>query len=118
VSDTLAEVLKTEIDWTRLPASTPPAIVRLLRRCLERDPQRRLRDIGDVRLEIEDAIAVPAGGTNAGAPAPGAGPPPSFSRERRFWVLGLGAVIVAGAAGVAWLRPAAPSLPAETRFQV
>ena len=51
VTDTLAAVLTREIDGAALPASTPPACVDLLRRCLERDPKKRLRDIGDVRLD-------------------------------------------------------------------
>ena len=54
VSDTLAHVLTTEIDWTTLPGETPVALRRVLRRCLERDPKRRLRDIGDVWHELED----------------------------------------------------------------
>jgi Tol biopolymer transport system component len=54
VSDTLAAVLKTDPDWTRLPADTPASVVRLLRRCLERDPRKRLHDIGDARLDLED----------------------------------------------------------------
>jgi len=52
-SDVLAAVLRQEVDWTALPAGTPPFIVRLLRRCLERDPKRRLRDIGEARITIE-----------------------------------------------------------------
>src|SRR5262249_46293637 len=55
VSDTLAAILKEEPDWSRLPAATPASICMLLRRCLEKDPHRRLRDIGDARLEIDDA---------------------------------------------------------------
>jgi Tol biopolymer transport system component len=51
VSDTLASVLRQEVPWDALPASTPASLRRLLRRCLERDPKRRLRDIGDVWLE-------------------------------------------------------------------
>jgi serine/threonine-protein kinase len=54
VSDTLAGVLKNEIDLSALPPETPPAIRRLLRRCLERAPKNRLRDIGDARLVLED----------------------------------------------------------------
>jgi Tol biopolymer transport system component len=57
VSDTLAEVLKTEVDFAQLPASTPEPVRQLLRRCLERNPRNRLRDIGDARLALEDAIA-------------------------------------------------------------
>ena len=72
VGDTLAEVLKSEIDWTSLPADTPPAVHRLLRRCLERDRKKRLRDIGEAWTE---AIAAPAPAT---APA---------SRTRIAWVV-------------------------------
>ena len=56
ISDTLASVLKTEPDWNALAPATPSAIRRLLRRCLEKDRKRRLRDIGDARLEIEEAL--------------------------------------------------------------
>jgi serine/threonine protein kinase/Tol biopolymer transport system component len=55
VSDVLAAVLKTEPDWGALPSTTPPAVVHLVRRCLERDPKLRLRDIGDARLELGEA---------------------------------------------------------------
>jgi len=56
VSDILACVLKSDPDWTALPATTPAAIRRLLRRCLEKDPLKRLRDIGDARIELEEAM--------------------------------------------------------------
>ncbi|HEX7624012.1 MAG TPA: protein kinase, partial [Anaeromyxobacteraceae bacterium] len=55
VTDTLAAVLTREPDWTKLPPSTPTGVRRLLARCLERDPKRRLRDIGDARPDLEDA---------------------------------------------------------------
>jgi len=55
VSDTLASVLKAQPDWTALPAQTPTAVRRLLRRALEKDPRRRLSDMADARLEIEEA---------------------------------------------------------------
>src|SRR5262245_19026096 len=54
-SDTLASVLTAEPDWSALPAATPPAAVRLLRRCLVRDPHHRLQSIGDARIELEHA---------------------------------------------------------------
>jgi Tol biopolymer transport system component len=56
-SDTIAAILEHEPDWSALPAETPPAIRRLLQRCLEKDVRRRLRDIGDARIEIEDALS-------------------------------------------------------------
>jgi Tol biopolymer transport system component len=60
ISDSLAAVLKTEPDWSALPHGTPAAIRRLLRRSLERDRKRRLPDIADARLEIDEALAAPA----------------------------------------------------------
>ena len=59
VTDTLASVVMREPDWKHLPAATPPSVVRLLRRCLIKDPKRRLRDAADLRVEIEDALAAP-----------------------------------------------------------
>jgi Tol biopolymer transport system component len=55
-SDVVAAVLTREPDWQALPARTPESVRRLLRRCLEKDPAHRLRDAGDARLELEEAI--------------------------------------------------------------
>src|SRR5712691_5784045 len=60
VSDTLAFILTREPDWAILPADTPPLIRRLLRRCFEKDRKRRLADAADARLEIDEALTVPA----------------------------------------------------------
>src|SRR5207248_1552938 len=57
VSDTLAAVLRADFDWSALPAETPASIRRLLRRCLERDRKKRLRDIGDALVEIDEALS-------------------------------------------------------------
>jgi Tol biopolymer transport system component len=54
LSDTIVEVITREPDWTSLPADTPASIRRLLRRCLRKDARRRLRDIGDARLELDE----------------------------------------------------------------
>lgn len=62
LSDTLAAVLTREPDWTALPSTTPAAVVALVRRCLERDPRRRLRDIGEARLALESGAAQPGSG--------------------------------------------------------
>ena len=59
VSDTIAAVLEREPDWHVLPSATPAKIRDLLRRCLQKDLQRRLRDIGDARIEIEETLAAP-----------------------------------------------------------
>ncbi|MHC4540085.1 MAG: protein kinase domain-containing protein [Planctomycetota bacterium] len=53
ISDTLANILQTEPSWETLSESTPANIVSLLRRCLEKEPRRRLRDIGDIAITIE-----------------------------------------------------------------
>jgi hypothetical protein len=54
VSDTLASVLRQEVTLDRLPADTPRSIRRLIARCLERDVKRRLRDIGEARIVLEN----------------------------------------------------------------
>ena len=61
VSDTMAAVLTAEPDWTAPGADMPPRLTALLRRCLQKDPARRLRDIGDARLEIEEIRAEGSG---------------------------------------------------------
>ncbi len=65
VSDTLASVIKSEPEWDLLPPETSRAIRELLERCLEKDPKRRLRDIGEARIAVEKALAEP---TPAGRP--------------------------------------------------
>jgi eukaryotic-like serine/threonine-protein kinase len=55
-SDTIASVLGHEPDWSQLPATAPPSIRHLLQRCLEKDPRRRLHDIADARIEIDDVL--------------------------------------------------------------
>ena len=57
LTDTLAAIVERDPGWDTLPRSTPDRIRDLLRRCLQKDPQRRLRDIGDARLDLDDAIA-------------------------------------------------------------
>jgi len=57
ISEVMAAVMKDEPDWSRLPAGLPPQVMRLLRRCLVKDPKQRLRDIGDARLLLNDTEA-------------------------------------------------------------
>ena len=65
-TDTLAAVVGVEPDWESLPAGTPSGIRRVLTRCLEKDARRRLHDIADARIELEDAMAAPARRGRAG----------------------------------------------------
>lgn len=63
-SDLVASILTREPDWSRLPRGTPDPVRRVLRRCLERDLRRRLRNAADARLELDDAAqALHAGET-------------------------------------------------------
>jgi serine/threonine-protein kinase len=112
VTDTLASVLRQEIPWSTLPASTPGSIRRLLARCLDRDPKRRLRDIGEARLTIEERLA---GGSDDAVAAPGA-----RGGAGAYWriAVALGGALLIGAGG-GWLllRPAAsPSSAAGARW--
>ena len=67
VSITLANVLKEDVRWNRLPGDLPASAHRLLKRSLEKDPKRRLSSIGDARLELDDSTPSPV--TIASAPA-------------------------------------------------
>jgi len=60
ISDTLANILQTDPEWHALPPTTPANILVLLRRCLEKDPRRRLHDISDIRIEISETLSHPA----------------------------------------------------------
>jgi len=108
VSDTLAAVLRAEPDPTQLPDSTPASLHRLLARCLARDPRRRLHDIADVRILLEE---VPEE-----APLVGAGPMPT----RRSWTAWLGWAVALAALGMtgmlAWRNRAPVAAPAVTHL--
>jgi serine/threonine-protein kinase len=108
VSDILASILRSEPDWSALPAQTPAAVRKLLHRCLEKDRRRRLHDIGDARIEIEDAMSVPSEEIQpavAGAPR---------GRSRPFLWIGAGVllgVVVALSASRLFGRPTARNSP-------
>ena len=53
-SDLLAEILKSDPDFTVIPPETPSEVMTLLRRCLEKEPRRRLRDLGDIAITLEE----------------------------------------------------------------
>lgn len=87
VSDTIAKILERDVEWTRLPKTTPPRVRELLRRCLEKDPRKRLRDIGEARLVLEEqrAGASPVGDAGAYAAAEPAAAPKPLSRVQRLF---------------------------------
>lgn len=84
VSDVIAKVLTQEPDFTALPADSPPAIRQLLQRCMEKDRNHRLRDIGDAHVDLRYARS-PGSEPRDGAPA----------RARRGWQTAMAAVAVA-----------------------
>ena len=69
VSDTLANVLKMEPAWERLPAEVPARIRYVLRACLQKNAKQRIGDVQDVRLALEGAFETADPGTAAPAPA-------------------------------------------------
>ena len=86
VTDMFARILDHEPEWTALPAETPASIRRLLERCLRKDPRKRLHDIADALLEIDDG-ARPIVSTSAAAVLP------RLTPQRVAWI---GAALLAG----------------------
>ncbi|HVG53671.1 MAG TPA: protein kinase [Vicinamibacterales bacterium] len=116
VSDTITAILECEPNWRLLPAATPTTVRRLLQRCLEKDASRRLRDIGDACLELEDAI---------GRFGSRSLPRRLFDFSRERWLAAVGAVVavsIAVIAGWFWptwaLRPAPAAVLHPTFTQI
>jgi tRNA A-37 threonylcarbamoyl transferase component Bud32 len=106
ISEVLASVLKNEPVWTTLPVETPGSIRRLLRRCLDKDPRRRLSAIGDARFDLDDRD-----------PAP----PPAASRTSRrpyLWAALAATIAIAAIAGFAWVRMSARETAVTRRLSL
>ena len=106
LSEVLATVLKTEPNWHALPPETPPAVRRLLRRCLEKDPRKRLSSIADARLELEESDLVAAPATS----------PSRAGGIRPLWVVGIVVAAMAATAAAmllagSWKPGAGSSMP-------
>ena len=86
VSDVLASILKTEPEWSALTGRVSARTVRLLRRCLQKDPSKRIRDIGDAGIEIDELLA---GDPTASAQDVGEGRPASWLRVAIAGVMGV-----------------------------
>jgi Tol biopolymer transport system component len=100
-SEVMASVIKEEPAWDRLPADCPPAVTRLLRRCLRKRPRERIQDIGDARLEIEEiraGTALETGGASADVEEVRRSERRGRSRERWIWAVAL--VVAAGLAAL------------------
>ncbi|HZI66472.1 MAG TPA: protein kinase [Thermoanaerobaculia bacterium] len=114
-SDIIASILRSEPRWDALPDETPPRIRELLRRSLEKDPSRRLRDIGDARIELDHALE----GLRT-SPLPVVRATPRRRVSGRLAAIAAAGVVVALAAVWIARRPAPPPTPsarlASTRF--
>jgi Tol biopolymer transport system component len=118
-TDRLAAILEREPDWAGLPASTPAGIRRLLARCLEKDPRRRLRDIADAGFDLEEALGKSGPAVQA---ALAAGPAGSLRRRKTWLTAGLAAVALGAVAWAIWLwagatRPLPPTVTAITALR-
>jgi eukaryotic-like serine/threonine-protein kinase len=113
VSDTLANVLKREPDWTAVPPQTPAAVVRVMRRCLVKDPRQRTHDMADVRIELDER-------TLQDTPTVSAGSPRLKTIERGAWLAAaLVLAALAFAASALWRgRALDPVAQPAIRFQV
>jgi eukaryotic-like serine/threonine-protein kinase len=108
VTDTLSAIVESDPDWTQLPASVPFSVRNLIRRCLEKDPKRRLRDIGDARYEIEQVIAAPVEDRLS----------PQNEARRKLSPLVIAVLVVSSlaVAGGAWLSLSASRAAADRRI--
>jgi serine/threonine-protein kinase len=120
-TDTLAAIVRAEPDWSLMSSTTPPRIVELLRRCLEKDVRMRLRDMGDARIEISTALNSPAEAAKV-VPSPTPAARPSRARSFLFALAGL-VIGVLGASLILWrfsgvLSPARPTAQTAKRFAI
>jgi len=100
LTDTLAHVIEREPDWGAVPETTPEAVRRLLERCLRKDVRRRLRDIADARIEIDDAIAA---WTAPSARTPSVSDRRLRGGSRRWIPIGwIAAIVLASAVAITW----------------
>jgi Tol biopolymer transport system component len=113
ISDVLASVLKAEPMWAAIPAETPASLRRLLRRCLEKDPRKRLSSIGDARLELDEPDAPRSSATAAVTPAT-----PVRRRATAFLWPAIACAAVAAAVVLALERPREPEAAPLRRFSL
>jgi serine/threonine-protein kinase len=119
VSDTLAAVLRQDIDWSALPATTPAAVRQIIARCLDRDPKRRLRDIGEARIALESPAAAIPGQTQSAAEM--LAPSALVQPQRRFGAvhaIAAGLLVALVVVSWFWWRAAGPTTATMARVAV
>jgi serine/threonine-protein kinase len=119
VSEVLASVLKTEPDWSALPSDLPAPVRRLLRRCLEKDPKKRLRDVAEGLLQMDEGFASAGPASSADRTAAAAAPPQARPIWRRALPIAVAVLLTAGAAAGLqyWMMPA-PVTADPVRFVI
>ena len=113
ISDTIAAILDRDPDWESVHAIAPATVWSLVRRCLVKDPKRRLRDIGDVRIQIDEILA---GSVEVAAVLPST---PAGPRKSRGWILAavaLGNIALIGAGLAVFLNSRNTSVATPARF--
>ena len=116
VSDTLASVLKDAPSLDALPASTPPALRRLIERCLERDVKIRLRDIGEARIMLDGGLIASPAGDPRGAQSTQAAQP--GARWRWLALGGTAGALIVALASWAWIATRPATAVQAVRFSV
>ncbi len=122
ITDVLAAVLRHDPDWNALPSVTPAPLKGLLRRCLERDPRKRMRDIGEARLVLEgsaDTVALAASGLGIDPAGATPAPVPARTGARLPWIIAMASLLVAVAAtGLRLLPPPVAPPGTVTRLEM
>ena len=114
VTETLAAILKTEPNWSQLPAATPIRVHLLLQRCLQKDPKQRLRDIGEARIALDEVLA----GTPEPSPIARQPIPTRSWRQALPWVVAIALGSVASFFAFVHFRETPPAAVEPVRFQV
>ncbi len=104
VTDTIAAIIEREPDWAALPSGTPPGVVRFLKKCLDKNPKHRFRDLGDLDVAIQET-----------APASVIVPP---QRPWIPWSVAAAALVMSGWLGVDRLRETSRDEAAPFRFEI
>ena len=108
VSDTVAAILDRDVNWSPLPEATPIAVRRLLQRCLAKESSRRLRDIGDAKLDLEDVNETQPVALNV---------VPARTRRPMLWVVGAVAALAVALAVWFWRNvDSVGTAPSVVRF--
>ncbi|MHC4487738.1 MAG: protein kinase domain-containing protein, partial [Planctomycetota bacterium] len=120
ISDTLANILQTDPEWHALPQATPANIQVLLRRCLEKDSRRRLRDIGDASIEINETLNLLVTAPSVTTPASVSFKSESATKSKlRTMAMIIGAAVIIALSGVSvWFISKERAQPSSKKIRL